>query len=84
MAGWGRTGQREEALSMHCPYVREMKGSLALDAETSEGRTDSQLAGRGRVQPVCVRPPAEPQPTQRRPERVCSTPVYVTAIEHEH
>lgn len=59
MAGWGRKGEREATPSMHDPYVREVKGSLALDAETSEGRTEPRLAGRSglvrsRDQPRCA------------------------------
>lgn len=68
--GWlgGGEREREATPSMHDPYVREVKSSLALDAETSEGRTEPRLAGRSGaatsrgVRPAACRPTAQPGP----------------------
>jgi hypothetical protein len=85
--GWkvGR-GIRKGEPSATLPYVRKSK-----DSWTSEGREDKyekpKLSRRSCSHLSLVQPkPAsstqqERQPTSRRPELVCSTPVYVTPTQ---
>lgn len=86
----GKERRGEENPSIRHPYVRKLEDSLVLDTKTNEGRPKNLklLPSKGKTSVASTR---SLRSTARRtttflelPELVCSTPVCVTPMQHEH